>query len=168
LIRGGSRDSANRYDVAVELIKRGYMMPQPQAAGRDGPLSVSGIGSALVPGFRVVKREKTFPLETQRLAMTSARPDGGVIQQSLQMPVAGRLVGIEFFVDTPSTGDYVTARLGDRTLFPRLLVDLAGKTSYSVDLDEEASKGDLLTVGYFSVDTASKTLTWTPNYRQTL
>ncbi len=138
----------NRYDLALALIQNGYGQRPPEVT-----VSTSA-------------REKTYPLESMRLAMTSTRPDAGLMEQSLQMPAAGRLVGIEFFVDTPSTGDYVAAKLRDKTLFPRLFVDLANKVSYEMKLDEETERGDLLTVGYFTVDATSKTLTWTPSFRQ--
>ncbi len=145
----------NRYDLALALIKQG---------------ALASVVVPVVPGvsdFQVVGREKVYPMESMRLALTSARVDGGLSEQSTQMPVKGRLVGLEFFVDTPSPGDYVSAKLRDKTLFPRIFIDLANKTSYEADLDEEIVPGDLLTVSYFSVDTASKTLTWTPSVRAT-
>ncbi len=80
----------------------------------------------------------------------------------MNLPEGGRLGGLEVFVDTPDTGDYVSLTLQDRLVVDKLLVDLAPRTSYEKKFLEPAQRGDLLTLTYFSAGSSSKNATWTP------
>lgn len=100
-------------------------------------------------------------MDSQRLVMTSPKA-GSTRSQSVQMPLPGRLKGLEVFVDTPDTGDRISVTLKDKTLVDRWFVDLAPRTSYEKDFDEPVEAGDILALFYFNSDSTSKTATWTP------
>lgn len=135
-----------RFELAVALLQAG---PRPSPADETSPA-----------------RERELPMSTNRLPITS--PAAGTSKaQTVQIPVKGRLTGVEIFVDTPDAGDKVSLVLGERILVDRLFVDLANRSSYEKELDEDVEPGDILALFYFNAGTSSKTASWTPQFRRT-
>lgn len=131
-----------RFELALALLQG----PRPSAVEAAAP------------------REREFAMATQRIAITSPKA-GSSRAASVQMPVKGRLKGIEVFVDTPDSGDRISVTLKDKVLVDRLFVDLASNASYEKRFDEDVDAGDILTLSYFSNGTTSKTASWTPELR---
>ncbi len=104
---------------------------------------------------------RQIAMESRRLTLTTP-PAGTQHTSSMNLPEGGRLGGLEVFVDTPDTGDYISLTLQDRLVVDKLLVDLAPRTSYEKKFLEPAERGDLLTLTYFSAGSSTKNATWTP------
>ena len=136
--------SNRRYELALALLQSQQTQIKPISPREPRPST-----------------HRQIAMESRRLTLTTP-PAGTRYRSSMNLPEGGRLGGLEVFVDTPDTGDYVSLTLQDRLVVDKLLVDLAPRTSYEKKFLEPAQRGDLLTLTYFSAGSSSKNATWTP------
>ncbi len=147
------------FELAMAMLQSRGPGPAQEGAPASPPTPLPAAFQRPAP--RKFEPGKIYPMDSQRLKITSPKPGSGA-GHSVHMPVQGRLKGIEVFVDTPGPGDTITVRLDSRTVIDRWFVDLAATTSYEKDLDEPVMPGDILSLYYLSADSTSKTVTWTP------